>query len=70
MAEKDAFIECVEAAKKDLPNISTITTDANPSIRSHIDQNEPDIKHGLDIWHLTKNLNKNIGKKATRKASI
>lgn len=67
MAEKDGFIECLDQAKKDFTNITSLTTDGNISIRAHMRKNEPDIPHGLDVWHINKNLTKNLAKKATKK---
>lgn len=67
ITEKDAFVECLNAAKMDFGDISTITTDASPNIRRYMSTNEDSIHHGLDVWHLNKNLVKNLTKKATRK---
>lgn len=70
MAEKDEFLECLTQAKEAFPNIASVTTDANISIRSYMAKQEPDIPHGLDVWHINKNLAKNIAKRATKKVSV
>ena len=69
MAEKDGFIDCLNAAKETFSDIgiTTITTDGNVSIRNYMAKEEREIKHGLDVWHVTKNLSKNLGKKAKKK---
>ena len=70
-AESNCFVELLEHAKEDLSNtgIATITTDGNTSIRSHMKKDRSGIKHCLDIWHICKNLGKNLIKKATRKVT-
>lgn len=71
MAEKEAFIQLLESAKKDFGDkLYSITTDGNISIRSYMRKEEEGIRHGLDVWHLAKNLVKNLTKKCTTKVSI
>lgn len=69
MAEKESFIELLNQAKNDLANLKSITTDGSISIRAHM-KKEPNIQHGLDVWHLAKNLAKNLKKKCRTKVSI
>lgn len=66
MAEKDGFLSCLGSARNSLEavGIESITTDANVQIRNHMKRNVQDIQHGLDVWHLNKNLVKNLTKKA------
>lgn len=69
MAEKDGFIELLQQAKECFGegNLKSITTDANTQIRGYM-KSDP-VAHGLDVWHLCKNLSKNLTKKSTRKVS-
>lgn len=69
MAEKEAFVQCLQEAKEIFPHLTTVTTDANSSIRSHMAKKEPNIIHGLDVWHLNKNLIRNLSKNATQKVN-
>lgn len=62
-AEKDGFLMCLEKAMDEFVLMS-VTTDGNISIRAHMRDNEPDVIHSLDVWHLCKNLTKNLVKKA------
>ena len=66
-AEKDGFVSCLDKAKQDFHSIDTITTDGNISIRALMRKDQSGIKHGLDVWHICKNLSKNLANKATRK---
>ena len=72
MAEKDAFVICLNAAQTDFSQdspLETVTTDGNVSIKSYI-ANQTDVIHALDIWHLCKNLAKNLANKCKRVVSI
>ena len=70
MAEKECFIELLDQAKKDLSNnLKSITTDGSISIRAHM-KKETNIEHGLDVWHLAKNLAKNIKAKCRGKVIL
>lgn len=70
MAEKEGFIELLDQAKISFSDIGLecVTTDANIQIRAYMRKDAT--KHGLDVWHLCKNLSKNLAKKATRKVSL
>ena len=68
IAEKETFVELLDKAKVDLGGrLYSITTDGSISIRAHMKKNEPAIRHGLDVWHLSKNVIKNLNKKCRRK---
>jgi len=71
MAEKDCFIRAIAAAKEHLSaiGIKSVTTDANVQIRNYMRKEEKEVQHGLDVWHLNKNLQKNLLRKATRKVN-
>ena len=71
-AENNCFVELLEQAKEDLTDvgIATVTTDANSSIRAYMRKDRSEVKHCLDIWHICKNLGKNLIRKATRKVII
>lgn len=62
ICEKEVFIALLDQAKV-IFNLRSVTTDGNIMIRSYM-RSEPDINHGLDIWHLCKNFRKNLVKKA------
>lgn len=66
MAEKDGFVKCLEEAKREL-DVESVTTDGNISIRAYMKNIEKDVSHGLDVWHLCKNLTKNLHAKARKK---
>ena len=68
MAEKEAFIALFEKAKAELgPLLKSITTDGNLSIRAFMKKDQSGVKHGLDIWHINKNLDKNLKAKCRTK---
>lgn len=69
MAEKECFVEVLNAARLSFETIATVTTDANVQIRNYM-KSDTVIKHGLDVWHVNKNLQKNLIKKAVKKLSI
>ena len=70
MAEKEAFITLFEKAKAELgPLLKSITTDGNLSIRAFMKKDQSGVKHGLDIWHINKNLDKNLKAKCRTKVS-
>lgn len=72
MAETDGFTICLEAAKDHFSNespLETITTDGNTSIRSLM-ENQQDVIHALDVWHLCKNLGKNLANKCKKVVSL
>ena len=71
MAEKEAFVELVTEAKADLgAKLKSITTDGSISIRAHMRKNEPNILHGLDVWHMAKNITKNLNRKCKTKVTL
>ena len=57
------------AGKQDFA-LKSVTTDGNLMVRSHMKHHEPDVLHGLDVWHLCKNLARNVALKAKRAVSI
>jgi hypothetical protein len=59
-SEKEAFVAVFEAATS-IFNVRSITTDGNTSIRAFMRLQDA-VKHGLDIWHICKNLAKNLAK--------
>lgn len=61
-SEKEAYVTLFEAAKNTF-NLRSVTTDGNVSIRAFMARQD-EVKHGLDVWHLCKNLSKNLAKKA------
>ena len=61
-SEKEAFVTLYTAAKE-IFNLRSVTTDGNMSIRAFM-RGEGGVKHGLDVWHLCKNLGKNLARKA------
>lgn len=67
-SEKEAFVAVFEAATS-IFNVRSITTDGNTSIRAFMRLQDA-VKHGLDIWHICKNLAKNLAKKAKSVVSI
>ena len=68
-SEKDAFIKCLDDAKKDFANIASVTTDGNLSIRAHMRKNETEVSHGLDVWHFCKNLAKHLAEISKKSVS-
>lgn len=67
ICEKEGFIECYNQAK-DIFVLRSVTTDGNLMVKAYM-KNENDVIHGLDVWHLCKNLSKNLSKKATSAVS-
>lgn len=72
MAEKEGFIACLDSARETFSNespLETVTTDGNLSIRSYMKEHGErlGVIHALDLWHLNKNLAKNLTKKCTNK---
>ena len=61
-SEKEAFVTLYTAAKE-IFNLRSVTTDGNMSIRAFM-RGEDGVKHGLDVWYLSKNLGKNLARKA------
>ena len=68
MAEKEAFITLFNKAREELGSLfKSVTTDGSISIRAFMKKDTSGVKHGLDIWHLAKNLSKNIKAKCRNK---
>ena len=70
-AERDGFVKCFERAIAHYPaGVDTITTDGNVSIRAYMKRSGMGVTHALDVWHICKNLGKNLGKQVTRKVGF
>ena len=70
-AELACFVELLPQATEDLGVISVITTDGNVQIRNYMQQQTQwPTQHALDVWHVCKNLTKNLSKQATEKVGL
>ena len=67
-SEKEAYVTVFESARE-IFNLRSVTTDGNISIRAYM-RGQAAVKHGLDVWHLCKNLAKNLAKKAKLAVSV
>ena len=61
--EKEGLIRCLEELEEN--NI----TDRHPSINKHMRENNPEVKHYFDVWHMAKGTCYNLYKKILRKST-
>ena len=57
--EKYGFVKVLKGIKE-IVSVKQVTTDRHTQIKKHMRENERDIDHQFDIWHLQKSIKKKL----------
>uniref|UniRef100_T1JEN1 Transposase IS204/IS1001/IS1096/IS1165 DDE domain-containing protein n=1 Tax=Strigamia maritima TaxID=126957 RepID=T1JEN1_STRMM len=65
--EKEGLLRILDFLGDEEINVKALVTDRHISIRKMLREDYPEIKHFLDIWHISKSLSKKIDAIAKQK---
>ena len=65
--EKEGLIRCLDKMKACDIKIYSLTTDQHVQIKKHMREQEPEIRHQFDTWHVSKGMKKKLVKNGKKK---